>query len=82
MSSTSAVSAIIPGSEHLRSRQETARQLEAHGPPLTYFRAGMVVGSESESYRTLRYLVERLPVNDRSRLAQPPEPSRSESMTC
>jgi uncharacterized protein YbjT (DUF2867 family) len=50
-----------PGSKHLRSRQETARQLEAHGPPLTYFRAGMVVGSGSESYRTLRYLVERLP---------------------
>jgi uncharacterized protein YbjT (DUF2867 family) len=50
-----------PGSEHLRSRRETARALEAHGPPLTYFRAGMVVGSESESYRTLRYLVERLP---------------------
>jgi len=50
-----------PRSEHLRSRHETARQLEAHGPPLTYFRAGMVVGSESESYRTLRYLVERLP---------------------
>ena len=50
-----------PRSKHLRSRQETARQLEAYGPPLTYFRAGMVVGSESESYRTLRYLVERLP---------------------
>lgn len=50
-----------PGSRHLRSRHETAKQLEAHGPPLTYFRAGMVVGSESESYRTLRYLVERLP---------------------
>jgi uncharacterized protein YbjT (DUF2867 family) len=50
-----------PGSEHLRSRHETALQLEANGPPLTYFRAGMVVGSESESYRTLRYLVERLP---------------------
>jgi uncharacterized protein YbjT (DUF2867 family) len=50
-----------PGSEHLRSRHETARQLEEHGPPLTYFRAAMVVGSESESYRTLRYLVERLP---------------------
>jgi uncharacterized protein YbjT (DUF2867 family) len=50
-----------PRSEHLRSRRETARQLEAHGPPLTYFRAGMVVGAESESYRTLRYLVERLP---------------------
>ena len=50
-----------PRSEHLRSRHETARQLAAHGTPLTYFRAGMVVGSESESYRTLRYLVERLP---------------------
>jgi uncharacterized protein YbjT (DUF2867 family) len=50
-----------PGSKHLRSRHETAKQLEAHGPPLTYFRAGMIVGSGSESYRTLRYLVERLP---------------------
>ena len=50
-----------PGSKHLRSRHETAKQLAAHGPPLTYFRAGMIVGSESESYRTLRYLVERLP---------------------
>ncbi|MHB8491973.1 MAG: NmrA family NAD(P)-binding protein [Solirubrobacteraceae bacterium] len=50
-----------PRSEHLRSRRETARQLQEHGPPLTYFRAGMVVGSGSESYRTLRYLVERLP---------------------
>ena len=50
-----------PRSKHLRSRQETARQLAAYGPPLTYFRAGMVVGSESESFRTLRYLVERLP---------------------
>jgi uncharacterized protein YbjT (DUF2867 family) len=50
-----------PGSEHLRSRHETALQLRANGPPLTYFRAGMVVGSNSESYRTLRYLVERLP---------------------
>lgn len=51
-----------PGSKHLRSRQETARILEQHGPPLTYFRAGMVIGSASESYRTLRYLVQRLPV--------------------
>jgi uncharacterized protein YbjT (DUF2867 family) len=50
-----------PGSKHLRSRHETALQLERHGPPLTYFRAAMVVGSGSESYRTLRYLVERLP---------------------
>jgi uncharacterized protein YbjT (DUF2867 family) len=49
-------------SEHLRSRHETAQVLEAEGPPLTYFRAAMVVGAESESYRTLRYLVGRLPV--------------------
>ena len=49
-------------SEHLRSRQQTARILAAEGPPLTYFRAAMVVGAESESYRTLRYLVQRLPV--------------------
>ena len=50
------------GSRHLRSRHETATMLGAHGPPLTYFRAAMVVGAGSESYRTLRYLVARLPV--------------------
>jgi len=49
-------------SEHLRSRHETARTLANEGPPLTYFRAAMVVGAGSESYRTLRYLVSRLPV--------------------
>lgn len=49
-------------SEHLRSRHETAEILAAEGPPLTYFRAAMVVGAGSESYRTLHYLVERLPV--------------------
>jgi uncharacterized protein YbjT (DUF2867 family) len=48
-------------SKHLRSRHETALALAEHGPPLTYFRAGMVVGAQSESYRTLRYLVQRLP---------------------
>jgi uncharacterized protein YbjT (DUF2867 family) len=50
-----------PSSKHLRSRHETSKILGEHGPPLTYFRAAMVVGSKSESYRTLRYLVERLP---------------------
>jgi uncharacterized protein YbjT (DUF2867 family) len=50
-----------PGSKHLRSRQRTAEILAQLGPPLTYFRAGMVVGAGSESYRTLRYLVQRLP---------------------
>ena len=50
-----------PRSDHLRSRHETAETLAAEGPPLTYLRAAMVVGAGSESYRTLRYLVERLP---------------------
>jgi uncharacterized protein YbjT (DUF2867 family) len=50
-----------PRSRHLRSRHETALQLQDAGPPLTYVRAGMIVGSGSESYRTLRYLVQRLP---------------------
>ena len=49
-------------SKHLASRHQTARVLAAEGPPLTYFRAAMVVGAGSESYRTLRYLVGRLPV--------------------
>jgi uncharacterized protein YbjT (DUF2867 family) len=34
-----------PQSKHLRSRHETALALAEHGPPLTYFRAGMVVGA-------------------------------------
>jgi uncharacterized protein YbjT (DUF2867 family) len=50
-----------PRSQHLRSRHETALALAEHGPPLTYLRASMVVGARSESYRTLRYLVQRLP---------------------
>ncbi|HEX8053038.1 MAG TPA: NAD(P)H-binding protein, partial [Thermoleophilaceae bacterium] len=33
-----------PESEHLRSRHQTAAILSEHGPPLTYFRAAMVVG--------------------------------------
>jgi uncharacterized protein YbjT (DUF2867 family) len=51
-----------PGSKHLRSRHNSALALIEHGPPLTYFRASMVVGAGSESYRTLRHLVARLPV--------------------
>jgi uncharacterized protein YbjT (DUF2867 family) len=50
-----------PKSKHLRSRQRTAEILREQGPALTYFRAAMVVGARSESYRTLRYLVQRLP---------------------
>jgi uncharacterized protein YbjT (DUF2867 family) len=49
-------------SEHLRSRHATAQVLREHGPPLSYFRAAMVVGAQSESFQTLKYLVKRLPV--------------------
>jgi len=50
-----------PTSQHLRSRLRVGEILHDEGPPLTSFRAGMVVGAGSESYRTLRSLVERLP---------------------
>ena len=48
-------------SRHLRSRHETAEILRSEGPPLTYLRAAMVIGAQSESYKILRHLVERLP---------------------
>jgi uncharacterized protein YbjT (DUF2867 family) len=48
-------------SEHLRSRHETALALERSGVPLTYFRAAAVLGAGSESFRTVYYLVKRLP---------------------
>jgi uncharacterized protein YbjT (DUF2867 family) len=51
-----------PASQHLRSRLRVGEILRDEGPPLSWFRAGMVVGAGSESYRTLRSLVERLPV--------------------
>ena len=50
-----------PDSPHLRSRHEVAEALRAAGPPLTYFRAAMIVGAGSESYVLLRDIVERLP---------------------
>ena len=50
------------GSRHLASRGETADALAAEGPPLTYFRAAMVVGAGSESFELLRGIVELLPV--------------------
>jgi uncharacterized protein YbjT (DUF2867 family) len=49
------------GSPHLRSRREVAAALEAEGPPLTYFRAAMVIGRGSESYELLRGIADRLP---------------------
>ncbi len=51
-----------PGiSDHLQSRHDVAIALEETGPPLTYFRAAMIVGSGSESYELLRSIVARLP---------------------
>jgi uncharacterized protein YbjT (DUF2867 family) len=50
-------------SEHLGSRHGTSEALRAEGPPLVYFRAGMVVGAGSESYVLLRSLIEKLPGN-------------------
>jgi uncharacterized protein YbjT (DUF2867 family) len=50
-----------PGlSEHLQSRHDVALALEETGPPLTYFRAAMIVGAGSESYELLRSIVLRL----------------------
>ena len=48
-------------SPHLRSRHATALALRRNGPPLTYFRAAMVVGAGSASYRLVRDIAMRLP---------------------
>jgi uncharacterized protein YbjT (DUF2867 family) len=50
------------GSKHLRSRHATAEHLASTGVPVTYLRAAAVIGSGSESFRTLFYLTKRLPV--------------------
>jgi uncharacterized protein YbjT (DUF2867 family) len=50
------------GSKHLKSRHETAEVLSGFGIPLTYFRAAAVIGAGSESFRTVAYLVKRLPL--------------------
>jgi uncharacterized protein YbjT (DUF2867 family) len=50
------------GSEHLSSRHETGRALQAADVPVTYLRAAAVIGGGSESFRTVLYLVRRLPV--------------------
>ena len=48
-------------SEHLRSRQQTADALASTGLDLTYLRAAVVLGAGSESFRTIYWLVKRLP---------------------
>ena len=47
---------------HLKSRQETGAVLRQFGPPVTEFRAGIIVGNGSVSFEMIRYLTERLPV--------------------
>ena len=49
------------GSPHLDSRHHTAEALRRWGPPLTYFRAAMIIGPHSESYELLRSIAGRLP---------------------
>ena len=49
-------------SEHLRSRLETGATLREHGPPLTEFRAAVIVGSGSASFELVRHLTERVPL--------------------
>ena len=44
-------------SEHLESRHETGRILAETGPPLLEFRASMVIGADSASFRMLSDLV-------------------------
>lgn len=50
------------GSEHLDSRHETAEALRSGEVPVAYFRAAAVIGAGSESFRTVFYLVRRLPL--------------------
>lgn len=54
------------GSPHLDSRHRTAEVLGELGPPLTYFRAAMIIGPGSESYELLRAIAERLPALPRT----------------
>jgi uncharacterized protein YbjT (DUF2867 family) len=50
------------GSKHLDSRHATAETLREGSVPVSYFRAAAVLGAGSESFRTVFYLVRRLPV--------------------
>ena len=49
-------------SQHLKSRHETGEALRSFGPPVTEFRAGIIVGNGSVSFELIRYLTERLPI--------------------
>jgi uncharacterized protein YbjT (DUF2867 family) len=49
-------------SEHLQSRLQVEKILEASGVPFTILRAGIIIGSGSASFEIIRDLVEKLPV--------------------
>lgn len=49
------------GSRHLQSRHSTAEALASTGLDVTYLRAAVVIGSGSESFQTVYWLVRRLP---------------------
>ena len=49
-------------STHLASRREVARILRSGPVPLTYLRAGIIVGPHGSSFEMMAQLVERLPV--------------------
>ncbi len=59
-------------SEHLQSRYEVARILQAGPVPATFLRAAMILGSGSASFEIMRYLVDRLPVMITPRWVQNP----------
>lgn len=62
-------------SPHLRSRHEVGQLLRASGAETTEFRAGMVIGAGSLSYRLMKSLTDRLPVMFCPRwLATPTQP--------
>ena len=62
-------------SPHLRSRHATAMALRDAGPPLTYFRAAMIVGAGSESWILVRDIATRLPaVPDRAWMRRRTQP--------
>ena len=51
-----------PSSEHLDSRHQVEEVLGSGSPALVSVRASMIVGAESDSFRTLAQIVDRLPV--------------------
>jgi uncharacterized protein YbjT (DUF2867 family) len=50
----------VGGSPHLDSRHRTAEALRRLGPPLTYFRAAMIIAPRSASYELLRSIAGKL----------------------